>query len=232
MDYMVVYSTRLKFKEALSMKSIKKIIAVVMAVVLVFCSFSFVVSAKNDEEKEYVATVYVCQRATSYYLNGHTWLYFKNLTNHTITVGVYPLPKGQGVSVGTFGTLVRDGRGLYYNIESYRYNILKWDDFVCLKKNVTEEQLARMSWQITRNGIWTYLLNCSFSAFTTWDIVLGKFIPYLIFPLLARLCILMYPQHESGFFMYNPKPDQVFKQVGYGSKAYLKPTDPRHPDWD
>ena len=37
MDYMMVYSTRLKFKEALSMKSIKKIIAVVMAGVFVFC---------------------------------------------------------------------------------------------------------------------------------------------------------------------------------------------------
>lgn len=46
------------------MRTTKKIIAVVMVIVTLFCSFAFVVSAedaKATDEKEYVATVYVCQ---------------------------------------------------------------------------------------------------------------------------------------------------------------------------
>ena len=83
-----------------------------------------------------------------------------------------------------------------------------------------------MSSKITYSGTWLYLLNCSFSAITTWDMVLGKFVPYLIFPILVRLCILMYPQHQSGFYLYSPKSNQIFKQVGRGSRATLVPADP------
>lgn len=212
------------------MKNIRKILSVVMAVVMLFCSFSFVVGAEGEKaavDKEYVATVYVCQKARLYYMSGHTWLYFVNLTNHDLTVGVYTLPKGQGVSIGTFGYSIKDGRGLYYNVEGYRYNHPKTDDFICLKKSLTQKQLDTMSGQITRNGVWSYLLNCSFSAFTIWDVVFGKFLPYLIFPVLARLCILMYPQHEKGFYLYSPKSDQIFKQVGFGKNAKLVPADPR-----
>ncbi len=211
------------------MKRINKVVAIIMVIVTLFCSFAFVVSAKDKkpaEEKEYVATVYVCQKARLHYMSGHTWLYFVNLTNHDITVGLYTLPKGQGVSVGTYGYSIKGGRGLYYNVEGYRYNHPKTDDFVCLKKNLTQKQLDSMSSQITRSGVWSYLLNCSFSAFTIWDVVFGKFLPYLIFPLLARLCILIYPQHEKGFYLYSPKSDQIFKQVGFGKNAKLIPADP------
>lgn len=212
------------------MKNVKRILAVVMVVVMLFCSFSFVVSAEDERAANgdaYVATVYVCQKPRLYYMSGHTWLYFVNLTNHNLTVGVYTLPKGQGVSVGTYGYSIKGGRGLYYNVEGYRYNHPKTDDFICLKKSLTQKQLDAMSSQITRSGIWSYLLNCSFSAFTIWDVVLGKFLPYLIFPVLARLCILMYPQHEKGFYLYSPKMDQIFKQVGFGKNAKLVPADPR-----
>lgn len=212
------------------MKTFKKIVAVIMIIVTLFCSFAFVVSAEDAnaiDENEYVATVYVCQKARLHYMSGHTWLYFVNLTNHDLKVGLYTLPKGQGVSVGTYGYSIKGGRGLYYNVEGYRYNHPKTDDFVCLKKSLTQKQLDTMSSKITRSGVWSYLLNCSFSAFTTWDVVFGKFLPYLIFPLLARLCILMYPQHEKGFYLYSPKSDQIFKQVGFGKNAYLIPADPK-----
>ena len=212
------------------MRNIKKAIAVIMVIFTVLCSFSFVVGAedaKAADDKEYVATVYVCQEMQPPYIMGHTWLYFRNLTDHTITVGVYPLPKGECVSVGTYGLSIKGGRGLYYNIESYRYNNpTKEKDFVCLKKNVTQKQLDTMSGQITRNGIWSFLLNCSFAPFMVWDSVFGQFLPYLIFPILARLCIIMYPQHEGGFYLDNPKSDQIFKQVGWGKNARLIPADP------
>ena len=166
------------------MRTTKKIIAVVMVIVTLFCSFAFVVSAedaKATDEKEYVATVYVCQEMQPPYIIGHTWLYFVNLTNHEITVGLYTLPKGQGVSIGTYGLSIKGGRGLYYNIEGYRYNNpYKVKDFVCLKKNLTQKQLETMSVQITRHGVWGFLLNCSFAPFMIWDSVLGQFLAYLI----------------------------------------------------
>jgi hypothetical protein len=211
------------------MKVSKKITAILMTVVIIICSFSFAAYAETSttkSEKEYVASVYVCQKSKAPYYNGHTWLYFENLTDHTITVGIYQLPKGQGVSVGTYGYAIKDGRGLYYNVEGYRYNHPKTDDFICLKKDLTQSQLDTMSSKITRSGFWSYMLNCSFSAFTTWDVVFGKFLPYLIFPILTRVCILLYPQHQSGFYLYSPKSDQIFKQVGWGSNAYLVSADP------
>ena len=211
------------------MKNIKKFTAVFMAMVIILCSFSFAVYAEDQstyEEKNYVAAVYLCQKSQPPYINGHTWLYFENLTSSTLTVGIYQLPKGQGVSVGTYGYAIKDGRGLYYNVAGYRYNHPKTDDFICLKKYLTQDQLDIMSSKITYSGTWLYLLNCSFSAITTWDMVLGKFVPYLIFPILVRLCILMYPQHQSGFYLYSPKSNQIFKQVGRGSRATLVPADP------
>lgn len=214
------------------MNLLKKFISVLMTVIIIISSFSVFAFAeeaerkKEEEENEIVATVYVCQKARLHYMSGHTWLYFKNLTNHSITVGIYEVPKGQAVSVGTFGFSIKDGRGLYYNVEGFRYNHPKTDDFVCLKKNLTVKQLRTMSSTITRSGVWSYLLNCSFSAFMIWDSVIGKFLPYLILPPLARLCILMYPQHEKGFILYSPKMDQIFKQKGMGKKAYLVPADP------
>lgn len=210
------------------MKILKKSVAALMTIVVLFCSFTSLAFAKT--EKEYVATAYVCQKARLAYLSGHTWVYFENLTDHELTVGVYQLPSGQGVSVGTFGYSIADGRGLYYNVECYRYNHPKTTDFVCVKKNLTQEDLNQMSTMITITGFWSYLLNCSFAAFNIWNSSFGEFMPYLIFPFLARLCILIYPQHESGFYLYNPKMDQIFKQKGYGSGAYLVPANPVSPD--
>lgn len=209
------------------MKFLKKLIAVLMTLVVLFCSCTLFTFAKDEE---YVATAYVCQKARLAYLSGHTWIYFENLTDHELTVGLYQLPKNQGVSVGTYGYSIKGGRGLYYNVEGYRYNHPQTTDFVCVKKNLTQEDLDQMSTMIKITGIWSYLLNCSFAAFNIWNSSFGEFMPYLIFPFMARLCILIYPQHESGFLLYSPKSDQIFKQVGYGSKAYLIPADPVVPD--
>lgn len=206
------------------MKNFKKAVALLMTVIVLFCSFTSLAFAKTEEE--YVANAYICQKARLAYLSGHTWVYFENLTDHELTVGVYPLPAGQGVSVGTYGYSIADGRGLYYNVECYRYNHPQTTDFVCVKKSLTQQDLDQMSRMIRITGIWFYLLNCSFAAFNIWNSSFGEFMPYLIFPFLARLCILIYPQHESGFNLYNPSMDQIYKQKGYGSSAYLVPANP------
>jgi hypothetical protein len=215
------------------MKLCKKLISVFMIVTVLLSCIIPAVSAANEAESkndnEYVACMYVCQKARKAYLSGHTWLYFKNLTDHSITVGAYTLPANQGVSVGTYGYSIKDGKGVYYNVEGYRYTEPTLTDFVCLSKNLTQSQLDAVSQKIKRSGYWSYLLNCSFFAFTTWDVVPGQLLIYLILPLLARLSIILYPSHTSGFELYDPKPDQIFKQKGFGDNAVLVPADPTVP---
>ena len=205
------------------MKTFKKIISVVLIIAILSAGISISVYAKDDNE--IVARVYVCERTYDYEMRGHSWLYFENLTNHNLQVGVYSLPPKQGVSVGTYGHSL-NGRGVYYNVEAYRSNHSNVTDMVYISKDLTQDGLDRMSNKITRSGYWTYLLNCAFFSFTTWDVTSGKFLVYLILPILAKLAIIVYPDHQVGLKMYYPKKDQVFKQEGYGDNATLVPTDP------
>ena len=206
------------------MKTFKKIISVVLIIAILSAGISISVYAKDNDE--IVARVYVCERTFDYGFRGHSWLYFENLTNHNLQVGVYTLPANQGVSVGTYGNDVSNGRGVYYNVEAYRYNRSNVMDMVYISKDLTQDALDRMSSKITRSGYWTYLLNCAFFSFTTWDVTSGKYLLYLIFPILAKLAIIVYPDHQTGLKMYYPKKDQVFKQTGYGDNAALLLTQP------
>lgn len=207
------------------MKVSKKIISVVLVLSMLICTFAISVSAKDSSE-EAVACMYVAHKGRNYNLSGHTWIYIQNLTNHNITVGIYTVAPKKGVSVGTYGYAIGDGRGVYYNVEAYRYNKAKTTDYVYLSKNVTEEGLADVSEKILRSGYWDYLVNCAFFAFTTWNETPGMPLIYLLFPMLNLLEILLHPSHKTGFAMYYPKKSEVFKQVGFRDKAVLVPTDP------
>lgn len=207
------------------MKKFKKIISVLLVISILMSAFSISVFAKSD--KEYVACMYVCHMSRKAYLSGHTWLYFENLTNHEITVGAYKVPAKGTVSVGTFGYSIRDGRGLYYNVERYRYNHPKLTNFVYVSKKITRSQLDRISGKITRSGYWNFLLNCSFFAFTTWDLTPEKIMIYTMFPLLARFAILIYPSHSTGKQLQKAEIKDAYKQKGFGKNAYLIPADPR-----
>ena len=205
----------------------KRIIALFLTVTLLFGCFSVYANAAK-KQKTYVAAMYVCQMDRNHSLDGHTWIYIKNLSDSTLKVGCYSLPKGQGVSIGPFGNSIvgpYDGsspKRLYYNAEGYRYNKANTFTFAYLEKQLTAKQLATVSNKILNSNSWSYFRNCTWSAFRIWNSVPGKFCPYLMSPLFARLSILIYPSHKSdGFRLYNPKPDQIWKQVGKGKSAYL-----------
>lgn len=53
---------------------------------------------------------------------GHTYIYVKNLTDKPLRVGLYDVPAGEGVSIGSLSVSVSDGWGLYYNLEAHREN--------------------------------------------------------------------------------------------------------------
>ncbi|HBL40393.1 MAG TPA: hypothetical protein DDY98_02025 [Ruminococcaceae bacterium] len=221
----------------------KRIIAVVLTFALLLGSLSTFASAavfkKSDEEKVYVATMYVCQMDRNHSLDGHTWIYIKNLTKSTIRVGCYDLPKDQGVTIGTFGYSIvgpTDGsspKGLYYNAEGYRYNKANTFVFAYLQKNLTAKQLEKVSNKILNSNSWSYFHNCTWAAFRIWNSVPGMFLPYLISPLMARISILGYSSHKSdGFKLYNPKSNQIWKQSGSGKDATLIKCDASVPKTD
>ena len=207
------------------MKTFKRIISVILAAAIMMSCFAFAVYAEGEDENEIVANVYLCHRIVEKLDEGHAWLYFENLTDHDLMVGKYILPPGEGVSVGTYsGGDTPDGRGVYYNVEAYRYGKYNHTDNVYLQKELTQKQLDRMSSKINRSNYWTRLTNCSFFSITTWDIVAGKPVLYLFFPLFTRWQIQYYPGHHEGLKMYFPRKDQIFKHQGFGSNSTIKPS--------
>ncbi len=214
------------------MKMSKRIIAVLLSIIVLvgMCIIPTAAANSDTEDEEIVVRMYVAHRARLYNLSGHTWVYFENLTNHDITVGIYTVKPKKGVSVGTFGYSIADGKGLYYNVEAYRYNSAKVYDYPSLSKDLTQDELARVSKRIRNSGTWDYTVNCAFFAFKIWNTIPGHPLIYIMIPTLHQLQFLIVPTHLDGFKMYSPKLSEVYKQVGRGDKATLVPADPVVPD--
>lgn len=205
------------------MKRLKKIVAVIITAAILVCSFSFIaVQAADTDNGEYVARMTLGYRDGAKMFEGHAFLYFENLTDHAITVGVYSLPAKATVSLGTFGTMV-DGPGLYYNAEAYRYTLLKLTDYISISKMVTEDDLEVISDKISRSGFWSKFFNCTYFALTTWNEVPGYSMPWLIFPEICNWEIKTTSDHKGYFPMNMPTAEQVFKQEGDGPDAHLVP---------
>lgn len=211
------------------MKHLKRFMAIMLAVVIMAGAFIIPTSAADEKaasDEEKVARMYIGHRPRYAYLSGHTWLYFENLTNEDIQVGLYTVKPGKGVSVGSYGYDIESGRGVYYNVEAHRYNAAKVNDYVYLSTEITAKQLERVSEKILISGTWFYLLNCSFFAIGTWDVISKPFLMYMVIPTFVHLQIIINPKHGTGFPMYYPKRSEVFKQVGRGDNATLEPANP------
>lgn len=202
------------------MKNFKRIVAVLLTAVMLVCSFTFLTvnAAEEEEQPVYVARMTLGYRDGAKSFEGHAFLYFENLTDEVIRVGVYNLYPGRGVSLGTFGTMV-DGEGLYYNVEAYRYNLLKLTDYISLTKDLTADQLADVTEKITTSGFWSKFFNCTYFALTTWNTVPGQSMPWLIFPEICNIEIKSYSNHGGYFVMKTPKETSVYKQQGDGAAA-------------
>lgn len=210
------------------MKYLKRLVAIVLAVVIMTSAFIIPTSAASEEksDSEKIVRMYIGHRPRHLNLSGHTWLYFENLTDEDITVGLYTVKPGKGVSVGSYGYDLEDGRGVYYNVEAYRYNAAKVNDYLCLSTELTQKQLERVSEKIVISGTWFYMLNCTFFAITTWDVISKPFLMYMVIPVFLYLQIIINPKHDVGFKMYYPKRSEIFKQVGRGDNATLEPANP------
>lgn len=212
------------------MKNLKRILSVLLALVVLIGTLVIPVAAGDSESEKIVARIYIAHKERYLNMSGHTWIYIENLSDHELTVGAYPLKKGKGVSIGTYGYQISNGRGLYYNVEAYRYRNDDEDDSIYVSKDLTQSQFDKVSKKIRRSGTWDYTLNCAYSAIGIWNASFGKPMVYLLFPTLHQLQILMKPSCQKGLKMQAPKSDEVFKQIGRGDDAYIVPADPKVPD--
>lgn len=217
------------------MKILKKLTSMLLVVAVLFGVFAMSVSAADDVTDEadvIVARMYVGHNERYRSLSGHTWIYIENLTDHSLTVGAYTLPVGEGVSCGTFGTSLADGVGLYYNVEAWRYRNINAYEYTYLSKDLTQADLEIVSNKIINGGTWSHILNCAYFAFGVWNSVPGKPLIFLFFPTLHELQILLYMSHGEGFPMTTPKADRIYKQIGKGDDAFLVVTDPSYVEDD
>ena len=84
----------------------KRVLSLLLAVVMLV-PFALPAFAESDE---IVARVSIVSYLKNVFSTGHSWLYIENLSDKTLTVGIYQLEPGASVSVGTFKNSRKEGR--------------------------------------------------------------------------------------------------------------------------
>lgn len=218
---------------------IKKTLAFLIAVIIVLTGSLTVLAAPKDASAEVTSKATAAKSpdtivaraslfAAMYFfpVSGHTWIYVENLTDEPITVGIYEVPAGQGVSVGVFSFSVNDGWGIYYNLEAYRENRNNnISDCRSITKDMTRSELEKLSNTIKNYpNMWDiFIFNCTYFAFSVWNKNSDNFFIPMMIPALAMLEVIIVGAPKGVTQMYYPTKDQVFKQRGTDDNAYLEP---------
>ena len=218
---------------------IKKTLAFLLAVIIVLTGSLTVLAAPKDASAEVTSKATAAKSpdtivaraslfAAMYFfpVSGHTWIYVEKLTDEPITVGIYEVPAGQGVSVGVFSFSVNDGWGIYYNLEAYRENRNNnISDCRSITKDMTRSELEKLSNTIKNYpNMWDiFIFNCTYFAFSVWNKSSDNFFIPMMIPALAMLEVIIVGAPKGVTQMYYPTKDQVFKQRGTGDNAYLEP---------
>ncbi len=216
------------------MKNIKKIIALMLAVIMLSSAFIFpsaaADAAEEPAEDPIVARMHFGHLTRNHNIEGHTWIYIENLTNKTLEIGAgYKLAKGKGVSIGSYGTSV-DKPGLYYNVEAYRYQNPKYIELsISISKELTQSDLDKVNSTIKKCNHWSYFFNCAYAAIKIWNAVPGDNMIYLFAPILTMMQVLASKNDTKGFPMtYGDWKKDCFFQVAEGGTVTLEPADPTY----
>lgn len=197
-------------------KALKRFLCVMLAAVMVF-GVTLPAFAKGS------SPTVVRMSIVSYYKNaastGHAWLYFENTSKKTVTVGVYKLKPGDGISVGTFGYIRKEGPGVYYNLESYITNHQGTKGRVSLSQDITAAQLKKVSKKINQfKSKWNVAQNCTYFAEKVWNTVATVKLNTAATPLALRNAIRRQAGCEKNLFHQSVAAKQVFKQKGSSLK--------------
>lgn len=154
---------------------------------------------------------------------GHVWVYITNTTDAPFEVGLYTLQPGEGVSLGNFNLSRSDGSGLYYNVESHCGNKYGTSGTVAVTDKLTYGRLKAVTKALIIGNHFDPIYNCTGFALTIWNIGSSKIIPFIPISLVAMLGIFAWGGKINSLEMTYPPAEQVYKQIGNGGKAYLKP---------
>lgn len=184
-----------------------------------------VLSTEFDLNDDTVAVLSLCTCVYTWPFRGHTWIYVENVSNEPIRVGLYNVPVGEGVSVGTYSFSASDGWGIYYNVEAYRQNRDNgFGNIWSIQKELDAKELEDVSDDIASYlNYWDFYFNCAYFAFSVWNPAAGDFLVPLVLPGISEYEVMMNGGKKGNLKMFWPNPEQVFKQRGYGSGAYLEP---------
>ena len=203
----------------------KRILSLMLAVVVCFTALPLAYAADSTKAKEdkIVANYYIYIMETDIHPVGHMWVYLENLTDKPMKVGLYTVPAHKGMSVGVFAR--KDGLGIYYNVEAYTQTVYGMKNQICLKDELTAEKVKDVSDALLDfPNHWDPIFNCMYFAFKIWNAGCSrdKKLIHLIWPPLGTLQVKM-RTHYYELPMKGVTVDQAFRQVGSGSRAYLRP---------
>ena len=176
----------------------------------------------EPENSEVVGTISLAFRL-SHISFGHVWIYIHNTSDKPFTVGLYTVQPGEGVSLGNFNLTRSDGSGLYYNIESYCGNKYGLDGTIAVTDKLTYSRLRAVTEVLKIGNHFDPIYNCTGFALTVWTAGSSKIIPFIPIPCVAMLGIVMWGGKLNSLEMYDVPAEQVYKQIGNGSDAYLQP---------
>jgi len=194
----------------------KRFLCLLLAVMMILPLALPCFAAGGDEA---VAKVSIVSYLKNGFSTGHSWLYIENISDKTLTVGVYQLEPSKGVSVGTFRYSRGEGRGIYYNVESYCVNTYGASKRYSLTETVTESELAGITNKINSySGKWTPVKNCAYFAANVWNGISKIHLISGSTPSCLRTSIKLHGG-TRGISMMPVSPDQVYKQVGSSLKV-------------
>lgn len=192
-------------------KSIKRLLCLLLAAVMAF-SVSLPAFAKsNDPVVARLSSVSYVKNVVS---TGHSWLYIENISNKTLTVGIYKLRPGEAVSVGTFKYSRKEGKGIYYNVELYCNSHFGTGGRYSVTTEITESQLEGVSKKINSYAEkWTPVKNCAYFVANVWNGVSKPRLTSGSTPSCLKTSIKLHGG-KRNIAMQDAPAEKVFKQRG------------------
>ncbi|MCQ2481124.1 MAG: hypothetical protein MJ121_03295 [Clostridia bacterium] len=185
------------------MKACKKIVALILALAMVFVIPSMAYAADDTAEDDSVVSA--AKVANMYILYSvanpscpHMWIYIENTSNKTLMVGHYKLPAGEAVSIGNWKDR-GNGGGVHYNLERYWVKDETYSRTIYLKTTLTELEVSSISACIDTHDTWSWVHNCAWLATAIWNRGSIMLIPFLLSPTLGQLFMILYGAKDLDF---------------------------------